>query len=484
MTYQINPTSYRVLNSDPVDAPATARYVLCSVWILPALAPNGFTVGNLAFPGPGFAGVQIATGGGPASTATIQFGDGIEHSGHPSQTLSMTYPNIAVGTWVNAIFSIDTIGQVYQLYVNDAAQTVSGPVPQAIFIANPGDVATIPSGFFSALGGCQADFYFDFPDSFYDLSVTANRRKFISGSGFPVDLGADGDGPTGSPPAVYHSVRASTSDPSVYLENSGLGGGTFTTPDPIQFCASGSYPVPTLSGDANMADVWFSPTPSFFDLTLTENRRKFISAAGAPVYLGGGGDIPIAGANAVFFSRIGDADSFATNRGSGGPFQLIGGDLTDAPTAPPCDTQSITTLGPATLGIGVLGDYRNGNLYAFDLDTLTDDGTQRRWLRRWRALPQPADKTIRFGSLRIDMESGSEVPPDTNPQMVIRWSDDGGYTWSNPRIVAVGRVGQTGQNVRVTRLGSTRRFARSDRIFEISSTDEFKVAIVGAVLDT
>lgn len=132
-------------------------------------------------------------------------------------------------------------------------------------------------------------------------------------------------------------------------------------------------------------------------------------------------------------------------------------------------------------GRNLIGDYRNGRIYAFNLDTLTDADTRRRWLRTWRALPKPTMSPTRFPSLQIDMQTGAtQVPAGTDPQAVLRFSDDDGHTWSNERIAAVGPTGMTAQRVKFNRLGSTRRTTGLDRILELSSSDPFKVALIGA----
>jgi hypothetical protein len=74
-------------------------------------------------------------------------------------------------------------------------------------------------------------------------------------------------------------------------------------------------------------------------------------------------------------------------------------------------------------------------------------------------------------------------PPRTGPGLMLRWSDDGGATWSNPRIATAGMLGQSTCRVKFNRLGATRRFAGSDRIFELSSSDPFQISIVGAEVD-
>ena len=131
----------------------------------------------------------------------------------------------------------------------------------------------------------------------------------------------------------------------------------------------------------------------------------------------------------------------------------------------------------------VVGDYRNGNLYAFDLNATTDNGTQRKWLRSWRAVKDAPEAPQAFASLQIDMQTGVNVPNGTAPQVVLRWSDDGCHTWSNEHYAQAGPPGATAQRVRFRRLGSTRLSTGLDRVFELSSTDAFPVALIGASIN-
>lgn len=83
----------------------------------------------------------------------------------------------------------------------------------------------------------------------------------------------------------------------------------------------------------DLADFWWAPNVSLLSgSTIPEaTRRLFIDASGKPVYLGASGELPTGTPPAVFFS--GDASSFATNKGTGGPFTLTGS-LTNASTSP------------------------------------------------------------------------------------------------------------------------------------------------------
>jgi hypothetical protein len=177
----------------------------------------------------------------------------------------------------------------------------------------------------------------------------------------------------------------------------------------------------------------------------------------------------------------------------------------------------------------VVGDHELGNLYAFDLDVFTDDGAVQKWLRSWRALPTGTNdlKRTAHHSLQLDAETGAidasvttpiieidvsdpnddlltesgdylvwEAPASAggrllieessftataiDPQVMLRWSDDGGHTWSNSHWRSMGKTGAYGTRVLWRRLGMTLKLR--DRVYEVSGTDQTKIAIVGAEL--
>lgn len=135
-------------------------------------------------------------------------------------------------------------------------------------------------------------------------------------------------------------------------------------------------------------------------------------------------------------------------------------------------------------GLNLVGDYRNGNIYSYDLNNYTDNGNPKVWLRSYRAVPQRTGKIIKFYSLSLDMETGIGVPVGANPQIQLTWSDDGGHTWGPTLVRAAGPTGATSQRVKFNRLGALRAATGYDRIFKISSSDQFQAAIIGSLLDT
>jgi hypothetical protein len=70
--------------------------------------------------------------------------------------------------------------------------------------------------------------------------------------------------------------------------------------------------------------------------------------------------------------------------------------------------------------------------------------------------------------------------PNIDPQVMLRWSDDGGHTWSNEHWASMGKIGEYGKRVIWRRLGMTTKLR--DRVYEISGTDPVKIAIMGAEL--
>jgi hypothetical protein len=66
------------------------------------------------------------------------------------------------------------------------------------------------------------------------------------------------------------------------------------------------------------------------------------------------------------------------------------------------------------------------------------------------------------------------------PRVMLRWSDDGGHTWSNEHWREMGRIGEHSHRVIWRRLGMTLKLR--DRVYEVSGTDPVKIALLGAEL--
>jgi hypothetical protein len=67
--------------------------------------------------------------------------------------------------------------------------------------------------------------------------------------------------------------------------------------------------------------------------------------------------------------------------------------------------------------------------------------------------------------------------PTNYPQAMLRWSNDGGSTWSREYWATIGQLGKYKNRAIWRRLGMAR-----DRVFEVSVTDPINAVIVSANL--
>jgi len=127
----------------------------------------------------------------------------------------------------------------------------------------------------------------------------------------------------------------------------------------------------------------------------------------------------------------------------------------------------------------VVGDYANGKLYQLDLDTFTDDGDA---ITRLRSSPHITSDLNRifYKELQLDIEAGvglNGAAQGSDPVVFMRFSNDGGFNWSNEKARKIGKIGKKKNRVRWTRLGQAR-----DRVFELKMTDPVKTIWRGARL--
>jgi hypothetical protein len=173
-------------------------------------------------------------------------------------------------------------------------------------------------------------------------------------------------------------------------------------------------------------------------------------------------------------------------------------------------------------GMVLVGDYENGKIYELDKTNYTDDGQNVRRLRRAPHLVTDLQRQY-FDEFQIQFQPGvgttglsratvvqSSSNPDpyyiastaelsigpfdiftignsgggviiptttTNPQAMLRWSNDGGSTWSKEYWVPIGGLGKYTNRAIWRRLGWSR-----DRVFEVSITDPVNAVIVSANL--
>ena len=124
-------------------------------------------------------------------------------------------------------------------------------------------------------------------------------------------------------------------------------------------------------------------------------------------------------------------------------------------------------------------DHSNGRIYELDLEAYTDDGATIRSIRRTQH-QHAAGARLFWAQLQVDVESGVGLVSGqgSDPQMMLRWSDDGGRTWSSEHWRSLGRLGEYRARAIWRRLGQSR-----DRVYELSMSDPVKRVIVDAWAD-
>jgi hypothetical protein len=105
-----------------------------------------------------------------------------------------------------------------------------------------------------------------------------------------------------------------------------------------------------------------------------------------------------------------------------------------------------------------------------------------RLMRRLRVAPHIASETNQVGidRFRLDLEAGVGLASGQgqDPQLMLRWSNDGGQTFGNEHWQSAGRQGQYRARAQWFRLGAAR-----DRVFELSVSDPVPYRILGAFLE-
>jgi hypothetical protein len=126
----------------------------------------------------------------------------------------------------------------------------------------------------------------------------------------------------------------------------------------------------------------------------------------------------------------------------------------------------------------LVGDYENGKIYQVAREFYTDDGQPIRRIRRAPHITSDLQRQY-FHELQIQFQPGVGLSSGQgqDPQAMLRWSNDGGSTWSNEYWTSIGKQGKYQNRAIWRRLGWSR-----DKVFEVSVSDPVKAVIISANL--
>lgn len=125
-------------------------------------------------------------------------------------------------------------------------------------------------------------------------------------------------------------------------------------------------------------------------------------------------------------------------------------------------------------GSHVVGDKSTNALLKLDAKTYKDNGQTITRIRRSPHL-QIEDKPSFHHSLVVEFQTGVGNDNDPTPQAMLKWSNDGGWTWSNEYWRTLGKEGEYETQVQWRKLGRAR-----NRVYELRVTDAVEPVVLNA----
>jgi hypothetical protein len=132
----------------------------------------------------------------------------------------------------------------------------------------------------------------------------------------------------------------------------------------------------------------------------------------------------------------------------------------------------------------VIGDWEDGRLYTLEDDETTDDGDPILRLRSTQVAADAEDlKAVVYSRFQVDIVPGVGTPTGqgSDPLMMMRYSDNGGHTFSNLRTAPIGRGGEYATRCKWERCYPKGATDGRARVYEVSWTDPVITALLGAV---
>ena len=123
-------------------------------------------------------------------------------------------------------------------------------------------------------------------------------------------------------------------------------------------------------------------------------------------------------------------------------------------------------------------DYAEGLIYSIEPTVHSDGLANHKWIRSFRAPATNSTRAIHH-KLVLECETGVGVIGGDAPQVMMRYSDDGGHTWSAESWRDLG-VADYAKRIFWLRLGMTKA---QPRIYEFSGTAAVKTTLLNAFLE-
>lgn len=130
-------------------------------------------------------------------------------------------------------------------------------------------------------------------------------------------------------------------------------------------------------------------------------------------------------------------------------------------------------------GKHLVGDYENGRIYNYDIGTYTDNGDQIQATFTYRH-SEYRGLMIDYELVNVEVEPGvgTQTGQGIDPQIEVRYSEDGGKEWVPWRQADIGAVGKYKTRATMARLGRS-----DDWVLQCRITDPVKRTIANANLE-
>ena len=190
-------------------------------------------------------------------------------------------------------------------------------------------------------------------------------------------------------------------------------------------------------------------------------------------------------------NRIRDWTNFYsfTYKDEGHGFYVLGADqgsvVYDAALLPPIGwhERDTFTVGrwrgnsyASAYGKHLVGDYLIGRIYEMSLDNSADGATALQRLAVSQPIHADGDwMTIPHIQVHFEHGVGLTSGQGSDPQVMMDWSNDGGFTYGNERLAAIGKIGERRKRAVWRRTGRFR-----ERVFRLKYTEPTAFTIYGA----
>ena len=125
----------------------------------------------------------------------------------------------------------------------------------------------------------------------------------------------------------------------------------------------------------------------------------------------------------------------------------------------------------------IIGSRLNGTLYQIKPTVYKDNADNIRRIRRSQIVSNN-NRYIIHNKIQLKFEPGVGLDGEDAPTVTLKWSDDGGSTWSEGRELSIGEYEEYAKRVIWRRLGKAR-----NRIYEVSTTADTKLIFIEAYAD-